>query len=315
MSEKRKSFFLSIFVVLMLTLTVFFVPSIYSDEPSTQNGTHEILLEKFVSVTGVGGTITLIDEGFEGGATPTGWTNTGWLWDYYSSSCEGVHWVYSWSGGDTLTTPGLTFGDSTTTLTFQYKAERGDHPMDLEVYCDATKVWSAYGYTNTNCLTATVDLTAFADSGVHTISWVGMTSDMYGQVLDDILVTTSGESPIWVDSLSMDFGDYEQMTFNISVEVVDSFLNLSVSDQLPDFLSYVPGSWDVIGTSLIPSFEIHNQWLYWNFSAIGDVSFTILFTAHIDDCGTDPNNAYAIGFYAPSESITILTWFLCILIV
>ncbi len=302
MSEKRKSFFLSIFVVLMLILTVFFVPSIYSDGPSPKNGTHEINLEKLVSVTGTGGTTTLLEEGFEGSIfPPSGWTSTGWLDSYYGSAHSGSGWAYSWGAGDTLTTPLLTFGTDTE-LSFWFGAENAAHPMSLQVKLDnAVVLWSESGFTH-SYVQAVVDLSAY--SGSHTINFIGLTSDMYGQLLDDILVTTSGVSPVWVDSLTMDFGDYEQMTFNISVEVVDSFLNLSVSDQLPEFLSYVPNSWDVIGTSLVPSFQIHNQWLYWNFSAIGDVSFTILFTAHIDDCGIEPNTVFAKGYYAPSESIS-----------
>jgi len=128
------------------------------------------------------------DDGFESIPFDANWDfNSGWLDSYYGSACEGVQWAYSWTAGDTISKD-LTFGNSSGTLWFQYKAESETHPMDLEVYVDATLVYADYGYTHTDCQMATVDLTPFSDGGVHTISFVGMTSDFYGQILDDVVV-------------------------------------------------------------------------------------------------------------------------------
>ena len=72
--------------------------------------------------------IILMDEGFEGyndtsGWVPPGWTNTGWLWDFYGFSHNGSHWGYSWASGDKLTTPYIYF-DTNTELSFWYAAEK-----------------------------------------------------------------------------------------------------------------------------------------------------------------------------------------------
>ena len=145
------------------------------DEKTKEDGTEFKLLDDK-------GTIELINEGFESGFTPAGWTNTGWIWDQYGGPCEGIHWDYSWAAGDTLTTPSLNF-QVDTELTFQNAAESAGHPMTLEVYVDGDKVWEDVGYTHVDCELNTVDLSSY--SGVHTISFVGMTSDIYGQILQE----------------------------------------------------------------------------------------------------------------------------------
>ena len=130
----------------------------------------------------------VIEEGFEDGipGTAEGWTNTGWLWDYYGAPCEGSHWAFSWAMGDTLTTPTFTFGNESTTLTFQKAVDSATHPMDFEVYVDSTLVYADYGFTNTDCEMVTVPL---GNDGLdHTVSFVGQTSDFYGQILDDIKI-------------------------------------------------------------------------------------------------------------------------------
>jgi hypothetical protein len=130
-------------------------------------------------------------ECWEDGVTwpPPGWSNTGWLPDLYGdpeAPCDGDHWAFSWAAGDLLTSPVFTFGNYSTTLTFEYFAELSTHPMNLEVLVDGSVVWSDYGYTHTTCTVATIDL---GNDGLpHTIGFRGMTSDFYGQILDNIIV-------------------------------------------------------------------------------------------------------------------------------
>ena len=209
-------------------------------------------------VLGDKGLIELINEGFEAGSTPAGWTNTGWLWDYQSAPCEGIHWDYSWAAGDTLTTPALDF-QVNTELTFQNAVETATHPMNLEIYVDGIDlVWSDYRYTHTDCELNTVDLSIY--SGDHTISFVGMTSDFYGQILDDIVVTTvpsgsPGDTSIQVEKLvwngtawndSAIVFENDTVQFNVSIynpycEYTIQFSGL-VKDELPCNLRYVNGS-------------------------------------------------------------------------
>jgi Big-like domain-containing protein/List-Bact-rpt repeat protein/thrombospondin type 3 repeat protein len=133
------------------------------------------------------GDIVLIEEGFESGVNPPGWINTGWLLSLYGDPCEGLEFAYSWASGDTLTTPSIVFQQDTN-LSFWYRVESSSHPMDLEIYVDTTLVWSDYGFSHTDCLFETVNLSSF--TGDHTISFIGMTQDFYGQILDGILITT-----------------------------------------------------------------------------------------------------------------------------
>ena len=133
------------------------------------------------------GDIVLIEEGFESGVNPPGWINTGWLLSLYGDPCEGLEFAYSWASGDTLTTPSIVFQQDTN-LSFWYRVESSSHPMDLEIYVDTTLVWSDYGFSHTDCLFETVNLSSF--TGDHTISFIGMTQDFYGQILDGIIITT-----------------------------------------------------------------------------------------------------------------------------
>jgi len=113
-------------------------------------------------------------------------TNTGWLDSLYGTAHSGDHWAFSWAAGDTLTTSMLTFGTDTE-LRFWYAAE-GGHQMDLEIKIDDILIWSHYDFTHTTYIEEVVNLSAY--TGDHTISFVGMTSDFYGQMLDDVHVTT-----------------------------------------------------------------------------------------------------------------------------
>ena len=142
--------------------------------------------------------VTLVDEGFEDGIPDSsdGWVNTGWLWDHYGSPCEGLNFSYSWAAGDELTTPDLEFG-SNTTISFQNAAEISSHPMDLELWIDygtsnQELLWSEYDYTHA-CQINEFSLDATYE-GVHTITWLGNTSDFRGQILDDLLIQTLSDS-------------------------------------------------------------------------------------------------------------------------
>ena len=209
-------------------------------------------------VLGDKGLIELINEGFEAGSTPAGWTNTGWLWDYQSAPCEGIHWDYSWAAGDTLTTPALDF-QVNTELTFQNAVETATHPMNLEIYVDGIDlVWSDYRYTHTDCELNTVDLSIY--SGDHTISFVGMTSDFYGQILDDIVVTTvpsgsPGDTSIQVEKLVWNGTAWNDSAIVFENDIVEFKVSIynpfdeyeihwtgHIIDQLPCNLQYMEGS-------------------------------------------------------------------------
>ena len=156
-------------------------------------------------------TLTLIDEGFEEGM-PLNWTNTGWTDSLYGSAHSGNNWSFSWAMNDTLTTPLLTFYDNTE-LKFWYAAEVFGHPMEMHVLVDSTVVWYDYGsdglqgpyppgptegFNHTEYVEAVVDLSTY-DNGEHTVSFVGLISDINGQILDDIIVTTiknSDDTPV-----------------------------------------------------------------------------------------------------------------------
>jgi hypothetical protein len=157
-------------------------------------------------------------ECWEDGVTwpPPGWSNTGWLPDLYGFPCDESHWAYSWAAGDTLTSPAFTFGNYSTTLTFEYFAEISTHPMNLEVLLDGSVIWSNYGFTHTACETETIDL-GVDDGFTHTIGFRGMTSDFYGQILDNIMVENCDfyEDPIPP-------GDKIWVNFTYQVDMRDS---------------------------------------------------------------------------------------------
>jgi hypothetical protein len=116
-------------------------------------------------------------------------SNTGWTDSNYGYAHGGSHWAYSWAVGDTLTTPPITLlCDSE--LHFWYCAESSSHPMSLEVYCNGNLVFSDYDYDFTTYAEAIVDLSAYDETTI-TIDFVGLTSDFYGQLLDDVSVETS----------------------------------------------------------------------------------------------------------------------------
>jgi len=193
-------------------------------------------------------TITLINESFELGI-PVNWDNSGWIENYYGSPHSGSGWIFSWAAGDTLTTPTVTFGEDTE-LSFWYAAETMPLPKTLEIYLDSNLIWTDT-FTHTSYQQAVIDLSGY--TGEHTISFKAMTSDMYGQILDDILLTTiaeaipnrapviSDESPtnnsndvlISTSSLEVDITDADGDTISWSIETVpDIGSNSSVSNNI-----------------------------------------------------------------------------------
>ncbi len=130
----------------------------------------------------------ILDEGFEDIFPPIGWTNTGWVDSLYGFPHGGSSWAYSWAKGDTLTTKILSFGTHTN-LSFWYSIEKVGHPMSLEVYIDETTIiWSMDNFSKPGYFQAVINLSTY--HGDNTINFVGLTSDFYGQCLDDIIVTT-----------------------------------------------------------------------------------------------------------------------------
>jgi hypothetical protein len=103
-----------------------------------------------VVVTGAkssAGKDVLIDEGFESAFPPVGWGNTGWIDSLYGFPHSGSYWAYSWTMGDTLTTPTLDFVCDSQ-MSFWYNAEGSTHPMTLEVYCNGDLVFQEIDYTH-----------------------------------------------------------------------------------------------------------------------------------------------------------------------
>jgi len=134
--------------------------------------------------------VDIIEE-FES-VLPEGWTSTGWLWKLYGIPHNGSGWLFSWAAGDTLTTKTFTFTDDTE-LSFWYASENSAHPMGLEVYIDnisnqENMIWNHTGFTHTEYHQANVNLSNYP--GKHSIIFVGKTSDMYGQMIDDFVLTS-----------------------------------------------------------------------------------------------------------------------------
>ena len=113
--------------------------------------------------------------------------NSGWLDSLYGSAHSGSKWAYSWTAGDTLTVDIDLLADDSE-LTFWKAAESATHPMDLEVYVNGNLEFSDLGYTHTDYEMETVDLGAYNGMTI-TLEIVGNTSDFYGQMLEDVVVS------------------------------------------------------------------------------------------------------------------------------
>ena len=138
---------------------------------------------------------TILEEGFEDGFPPTGWSNHQWEDSSYGDAHTGSHWAFAYddpypSDASILTTPSLTF-KSDTELTFWYRAENSGYPVILEIEVDSTIVWSNTSITSETYQQATVDLSAY--TGSYSITFKGGGNSFYGICLDDIEATTSDE--------------------------------------------------------------------------------------------------------------------------
>jgi len=132
----------------------------------------------------------LINEGFEDGI-PATWGNTGWLDSWYGTAHNGSGWAFSFTFGDNLTIPNLTLGEMSQ-LSFWYAAENESLPMTLSVLIDNVTLWNDT-FTNTDYKKVIIDLGSY--TGDHNISFIAGTSSFsFGQLLDDILITTYVES-------------------------------------------------------------------------------------------------------------------------
>ena len=107
-------------------------------------------------------------ESFENGFPPENWTNFEWQDSLYGAPYHGDHWAYSWTFADLTTFP-IEFGVNTT-LTFWYRAESANHPIEaFEVYVNDTLVWYDYESNHVDYEMVTVHLDSF--SGFKTITF------------------------------------------------------------------------------------------------------------------------------------------------
>ena len=250
------------------------------------------------------------------GGIPTGdpdgfASNSGWIDSLYGFAHSGSSWAYSWGTGDTLTSPSISL-DCNPLLSFWTAVEGSDHPMDLEIYCNDDLVFSDYGYTHTSYEKQIVDLSSYENT-VVVLEFVGMTSDFYGQFLEDVLVidedcdeepdidvdvsklVADGDSTDFQKSITIQNTSYP--TFNITIENnADALDKLTIRDELPPGLYFDS---NVTIPSGNPTFEMNNQkdMIWWNFTDVPtDWSTTIMFTAALDDseqwCGENINQVF-----------------------
>lgn len=166
-----------VFLVTMLLTMMVFIPSYQA--PNTNN-----------PIENRDDCVVLINESFENGFPPEDWTNIDWLYSYHGEPYHGDHWVSSASFGATLTTFPIEFGINTT-LTFWYRTDYSNIPLELEVYVNDTLVWYDYDFMHYDYEMATVNLNSF--SGLKTISFYNL-GNKDGPLwinLDLITVTTS----------------------------------------------------------------------------------------------------------------------------
>jgi hypothetical protein len=170
--------------------------------------------------------------------------NTGWIDSLYGFAHSGVSWAYSWTYGDVLGTPAIDL-ECNPVLSFWYMAESSFNPMDLEVYANGVLVFAHYGYTHTSYIQAIVPLTAFENTPV-VLEFVGLTSDFYGQCLEDIIVEDETcEGPVEGDKIYVNM-TYQVDTYtdaNVIVEYCPIDLGDPINYTLVGLDSYGDG-WD-----------------------------------------------------------------------
>jgi hypothetical protein len=145
-------------------------------------------------------TVPLVD-GFESTPFDLNWaTNTGWLDSLYGYAHGGSQWAYSWGAGDQLGSFPIMAGNSTDPahpafeVSFWHAVELSTHPMDLYIGIDGVPIYALFGVTDETYVNYVIDFTPdVTPHGMHTVDFWGMTSDFYGQMLDDVVVTTWDE--------------------------------------------------------------------------------------------------------------------------
>jgi hypothetical protein len=131
-------------------------------------------------------------------------------------------------------------------LSFWYCAEASNHPMDLEVYCNGFLVFPHYGYTHTSYIQAIVPLAAFENTPV-VIEFFGLTSDFYGQMLEDVMVED--------EPCDGDGGDEIWFNMTYQVDLYDpAMVILEIAPvNLGDPEDYTLVTYDSYGDGWIPS--------------------------------------------------------------
>ena len=160
--------------------------------------------------------------------------NNGWLDSLYGSAHSESKWAYSWTAGDTLGVD-IQLLDSQSELTFWKAAEEASHPMDLEVYVNGNLVFSDLGYTHTDYEQETVDLSAYNGMNI-TLEIVGNTSDFYGQMIDDITVTSESET-----NISLNISLYPGWNL-ITIPVENNWYASDIADNVSECISV--SRWD-----------------------------------------------------------------------
>lgn len=196
----------------------------YSDDCGWAWGAHIDNVQFGTAATLAGGRDVVFESGFETDPFDADWdSNTGWADSLYGSEHSGSKWAYSWAAGDTLTkTVNVRCNPE---LTFWKAAEGTTHPMTLEVYANGDLVFEDIEYTHTDYQQETVDLSAYEESTV-TIEFVGQTSDFYGQMIDDVLITDEecgvepeGDSIFFNATYQVDMYSSDTMEAKVILEV------------------------------------------------------------------------------------------------
>jgi len=270
--------------------------------------------------------ITIFRDGFEGIPWDVNFSiNTGWLDSLYGKPHNGSHWAYSWTAGDNLTTPKLFF-DNNTKLKFWYRIEAFGHPMNFELYLDdSILLYSHIGYMNDVYSKFIINLSNY--SGYHNITFTGLTSDFYGQLLDDISIETNDLTVPEINNISV---NPDQQTannnVNISCEVTDNYLvnqvRLNIIDPIGGLFNismnqikgryYYNSSFDEIG---------NYSCFIWANDTVGNNNITNFFTFKIINANTPPiinttdvinafeDTLYSVNYTAIDPDVSdVLSW-------
>lgn len=210
----------------------------------------------------------LIDEDFETigwGENPDfspllGWTTNSFFYmnSFFGSSHDGVHHAFSYTKDDSMVTPLCIFYENTE-LTFWYAADSSNSPQSIEVYLDSTNlVWEDTDFTNTNYLQVTIDLSSY--QGEHFIEFINSGSTgTYGQMIDDILLTTLIDEETSSESGSSDSGSDISQTDSFVDSNQDPIASFSCSKNsavvFEDILFNASSSIDADGDTMLFSWD------------------------------------------------------------